>query len=301
MNFLIEDMSIDVLTYQQFNFLLNLLETLFFVLREDKTIADLLDEDDILQEILSPYLVTKKKQVTIDAIDAAAKKMTSYASLEAERAKWQDILVSMEEKSDKYFHEMEIFTSKTFMDSFYGDMGGICLSEMPGEILRQGFYIQRLVDLTDGQIIGMSILYLSTKGYFFKRAKTQNFWQAFAFNPLHSVLKHLTAKQQLDLYLQFRLNMEKISWKTKLPVLISGIETSGGLISNNGNFNNLIKDYELGKPTAKSVNNARGLSIYYSEESYANALVIIDPRGYEQASDPAQVPTFYAYRELKII
>jgi hypothetical protein len=316
MDYLVDDVSVDVISYQQLTYLLNLLETLFFALREDKIIKKILEvpdaeEDDrkdseenlrhaVLQEILSPYLITKKKEVTIDALDAAARKMTSYAALQAERAKWQDILESMEEKSEKYFHDMEIYTSKTFIDSYYGDMGGICLSSQPQEILKDGFFVQRLADLTDGQIIGMSILYLSTKGFMSEKISARNYFQAFAFNPLASVLSHLTAKQQLDLYLQYRLNMEKISWMTKLPVVISGIETPWGLISNNGHFGNLIKDYEFGKETAKRVYNARGLSVYYSSEEYAKALVIIDPRGHEKLEDPSQVPTFYAHRELKI-
>ena len=294
-NFLMDDISVDVLSYQQLIYLINLLETLFFVLREDTEIAKLLDEDSILQEILEPYIITKKKHITIDALDAAAKKITGFASLQAERAKWQGILVSMEEKGDKFYHSMEIYTSKTFMDSHYGDMGGICLSSQPQQILKPGFYVQRLADLSDRQIIGMSVLYLSTSGFSTHETKAQNYWHAFAFNPLNSVLRHCTAEQALFIYLQFRLNIEKVAWITKLPVVLSGIETRGGLISNHGHFNNLIRTYELSKPTAKRTNNAKGFSVYYSQEQFAAALVIIDPRGYEQA---AQVPTFYAHKEL---
>ena len=300
-SFLADDLCMDALSYQQLTFLLNLLDTLFFALHEDTRITDLLNEETtILQEILSPYLITKRKEVTIDALDAAGKKMAGYASMQAERAKWQEIIESMEEKSDKYFHDMELYTSKSFIDSHYGDMGGICLSSRPEEILRPGFYVQRLADLTDKQIIGMSILYLSAKGFMAKEKQARNYWQAFGFNPLASVLCHLTAQQQLDLYLQYRLNMEKIAWKTKLPVVISGIGTYWGLISNNEHFGNLIRTYEVSKPTAIRVNNAKGISVYYSEKEFSNALVIIDPRGYERAIAPSQVPTFYAHKELGI-
>ena len=92
--------------------------------------------------------------------------------------------------------------------------------------------------------------------------------------------------------------MEKIAWATKLPVVLSGIDTSWGLISNNGYFGNLIRKYEYSKPTARKVSNAKGLSVYYSEAVFAVALVIIDPRGYEQATELSHVPTFYAHREL---
>jgi hypothetical protein len=299
LNFLRDDISVDVLSYRQFVYLLNLLETLFFALSEDKKIVDLLKDDTVLQNLLEPYLITKKKEITLDSLDAAAKRMTDYASMQAERAKWQGILDKMEQKDEKYFHNMEIYTSKTFMDSYYGDMGGICLSGHPQQILRPGFFIQRLADNTEKQIIGMSILYLSNGGYNSLGSKAKNFWQAFAFNPLYSILSHYSEEQQLFLYLQFRLNMEKVAWMTKLPVVISGIETTCGLISNNGCFGNLIRKYECGKSTAINIFNARGLSVYYSEEQFATALVIIEPRGYEKASDPCEVPTFYAHRELQ--
>ena len=140
----------------------------------------------------------------------------------------------------------------------------------------------------------MSILFLSNGGYSSPFSKSANFWQAFAINPLHSVLKHYSEQQQLYLYLQFRMNMEKIAWMTKQPVLLSGIGTQTGLLSNSGYFCDLIRKYEYGKPTAINVN-AKGMSVYYSEKKFADSLVIIDPRGY---GDPSQVPTFYAHREL---
>ena len=93
--------------------------------------------------------------------------------------------------------------------------------------------------------------------------------------------------------------MEKIAWMTKFPVVLSGVKTSCGLISNNGYFCDLIRKYEYSKQTAISVSNAKGMSVCYSEKEFANALVIIDPRGYEQLSEPSQVPTFYAHRELQ--
>jgi len=298
LNFLKDDVSVDVLSYQQLIYLLNLLETLFFELREDKEIDSVLSADTVLQEILEQYIITKKKEITKDALDAAAKKITAFASIQSERAKWQGILINMEEKNEKYFHNMEIYTSKTFMDSHYGDMGGICLSTQPQQILRTGFLVQRLADLTDRQIIGMSALYLSTSGFSSGTVKANNYWHAFAFNPLFSFLKNCAPEQALFLYLQFRLNIEKTAMMTKLPVVLSGIESSGGLISNSGHFEKLIRNYEAGKPTAVKVHNAKGFSVYYSQEEFAKALVIIDPRGYEDTDDPALIPTFYAHREL---
>ncbi|MCL2805909.1 MAG: hypothetical protein FWD26_08230 [Treponema sp.] len=297
-DFLKDDVSVDVLSYQQLIYLLNLLETLFFELREDKEIETILTGDTILQEILEQYIITKKKQITIDALDAAAKKITAFASLQAERAKWQGILANMEEKNEKYFHNMEIYTSKSFMDSHYGDMGGICLSTQPQQILRPGFYIQRLADLTDRQIIGMSALYLSPGGFSTNEVQAANCWHAFAFNPLFSFLRNCTEEQALFLYLQFRLNLEKIARITKLPVVLSGIESIGGLISNYGHFDSLIRKYELSKSTAIKVYNARGFSVYYSQAEFAKALVIIDPRGYEDVEDLKQIPSFHAHREV---
>jgi len=299
LSFLRDDISVDVLSYQQFIYLLNLLDTLFFNLNEDKKIISLLESDTVLQEILTPYLITKKKQVSLDALDAAAKKMTGYPSMQAERAKWQGILDKMEQKDKKYFHNMEIYTSKTFMDSYYGDMGGICLSSQPQQIIKPGFFVQRLLDHTEKQIIGMSILYLSNGGFGSPLVQAKNFWQVFAFNPLASVLSHYSEKQQLYLYLQYRMNMEKIAWTTKLPVVLSGVDTPWGLISNNGYFGDMIRKYEYSKLTAKKVSNAKGLSVYYKDSAFAVALVIIDPRGYEETTDLLQIPTFHAHRELQ--
>ncbi|MDR0472690.1 MAG: hypothetical protein LBH43_03320 [Treponema sp.] len=299
LSFLQDDISVDVLSYQQFDYLLNLLETLFFTLREDREIISLLKTDTVLQEMLSPYLITKKKKVTLDALDAAAKKMTGYAGMQAERAKWQGILNKMEQKDEKYFHNMEIYTSKTFMDSFYGDMGGICLSRYPQQILHPGFFVQRLTDNTEKQIVGMSILCLSNGGFHSPEVSARNYFQVFAFNPLASLLKHFSEEQQLYLYLQFRLNMEKAARMANMPVVLSGVDTPWGLVSNNAYFGDLIRKYEYGKATAKKVFNAKGLSLYYKKENYAVALVIIDPRGYEQITDPARIPTFYAHQELQ--
>jgi hypothetical protein len=145
----------------------------------------------------------------------------------------------------------------------------------------------------------MAILCLSNGGFHSPEVSAQNYFQAFAFNPLASLLKHFSAEQQLFLYLQFRLNMEKAALKTSMPVVLSGVDTTWGLVSNNAYFGDLIREYEYGKPTAKKVFNAKGLSLYYKRENYAVALVIIDPRGYEQIADPAQIPTFYAHRELQ--
>jgi len=298
LEFLRDDISVDALSYQQFIYLLNLLDTVFFTLNGDEKIAKLLEDDTVMQNILAPYLITKKKQISLDALDAAAKKMTGYASMQAERSKWQDILEKTQQKNEKYFHEMEIYVSKTFLDSYYGDMGGICLSQQPQQILKPGFYVQRLLDSTEKQIIGMSILYLSSGGFSSPKIEAKNFWHAFAFNPLSSVLSHYSERQQLYLYLQYRANMENIAWATKLPVVISGIDTPWGLMSNNGCFGELIKKYEYTKPTACKVTNAKGLSVYYSEDAFAAALVIIDPRDYEEETDLTKVPTFYAHREL---
>ena len=87
---------------------------------------------------------------------------------------------------------------------------------------------------------------------------------------------------------------------TKMPVVLSGAETPWGLISNNGSFGGLIREYELSRPTAKRVDNANGLSLYYKQTEYAKALVIIDPRGHENTAEPSAVPTFYAAKQLQV-
>ena len=56
--------------------------------------------------------------------------------------------------------------------------------------------------------------------------------------------------------------MEKVAWMTKLPVVISGIESKGGLISNSGYFDGLIRKYELRQSTSMKVYNAKGFFVY---------------------------------------
>jgi hypothetical protein len=308
LEFLKDDVSIDVLTYAQLTWLLNLLETMFVLLRDDETVKAAAEASELLPKLLSPYIITRKKEISADSIDAAAKKAAGYAPMQAERAKWQGLLedAASGEKKDKNIHRMGLYLSKTPADIYYGDMGGICLSAHPEQILRPGFFNLRLVDLSEGKIVGMAVLFLSamwfhtqvTSGWGERGQDSRHFWQAFAFNPLNSFLRNFSEQKQLFLYLQFRLALEKIAWNTKLPVLISGIGSSHLIVSNQGDFAGLIKKYELAKPTAIKTNSAKGVSVVYSEEAFADALVIIDPRGCDDISDISKVPSFFAHREL---
>jgi len=95
--------------------------------------------------------------------------------------------------------------------------------------------------------------------------------------------------------------MEKVAWATKLPVVLSGIETAWGLISNNGHFDKLIRAFESSRTTARRVLNAYGFSLYYTEKDFAQALVMTDPRGYESVTDLSEIPSFHAHRILRNI
>jgi hypothetical protein len=138
---------------------------------------------------------------------------------------------------------------------------------------------------------------MSKEGFSSEKTRARSCWHVTAFNPLFSFLRNCTAEQALFIYLQFRLNIEKVALKTKLPVVLPGIRIYG-VISNSVYFDNLILGYELNKPTVIKVRNAKGFSISYQEWDFSRALVIIDPRGYENVKNPSEIPSFYAHREL---
>ena len=161
------------------------------------------------------------------------------------------------------------------MDSYYGEMGATCLSVKPDAIKQRNFFNIRLVSEIDKEIVGMALLFGSNSGLESYNKNIKYFWHAFAFNPLRSLLFHLSLKQQLYLYLQYRKLLEKVSLSTGKVTVLSGIST-WGIVSNDDSFRDLILSYEL-KAAPVRVHDACGLKLYYDEEQFADALVIIDP------------------------
>lgn len=118
--------------------------------------------------------------------------------------------------------------------------------------------------------------------------KSGAFWHSFAFNPIPSMLHKMTRRQMLNLYMNYRRVIEDISRKTGMPVVMSGIN-SYGIVSNDISFSDLLISVEK-KLNGVELTDVAELSLFYSESSYSEALVIVDPERPE---------TFRADRILK--
>jgi len=213
-----------------------------------------------------------------ESMDAALRRVTAYARITAETAKWRDLLakLSSDKPDQKHF---TLRTSRGFLDAYYGDMGGICLSGFPELILRPGVIVCRLWDEDEHRIRGMCLFVLSTGPA--RSAGMGKFWYAFAFNPLRSLMRGIGSRELATLYLGFRASAEEISRRSALPVLVPGIGPKGilthGMVSNDGTFATLVANYEqaAGSP---HVADARGFDVYYPKAAFADALVIVDPK-----------------------
>lgn len=276
LKFLREDIVPETLNFNQVNYFLNTLEQCKALLQNDKEIEKIqIDSRSKLHELLMPYIIIKNKKLTLESIDAAINKLASTGKLNSEKSKWQDILENTEKKLERDFSSYKLFISKTSVDAYYGDMGGICLANYPGEIKKDGFYVIRLLNKEQGIINGMSLAVLTSGGIPSLGFKT--YWAAFAFNPLSSLISSYSSRNQLYFYLHYRKELEKLSESTKIPIVLVGVDTYG-ILSNNSNFRDIILKYEERKEIrAKKISDANGISLYYDEKSYRQAMLIIDP------------------------
>ncbi len=280
-SFLKDDIIVDIITFLQFGFIINTLDTLIQIILNDEEVKKLLElhDDNSLKEsfveIIRPFIITRSKKVKLDSLEAALKKTTSYNKLLKIKSNWQNILDSVDKKQTSYYSNYALYTSKCFIDAYYGDMGGICLSGYSSLVNNPAFHNIRLVDSDVKQIIGMAILYISTQGI--RSAGIKNFIYFFAINPLHSFLFSLSTDKQRFVYLEFRKLVEEFSTKTGLPVVIPGVGSSG-IISNSHNFADIIIRFEREIMRSRPVHDAKGLSLYYESSCYQNGLLIIDPK-----------------------
>lgn len=290
--FIKSDISINILSYKQFNYILNTIEYLINLVHHDRQFLQIINnfEDEAnyseirvrintsLKESLKPFILTRNKAVDLESFDAAIKSIFGYAKLLQEKAKWQDLLEKIDGEEAKYFRSFSLYISKSFMDSYYGDMGGICLSGKPYLIKDGKFFNVRLVEINEKQIVGMALMYLSVSGIE-DYPGTPKFWIVFAINPLHSLLQHMSISQQLTLYLNYRKVFEYISWFTKLPVVLAS-GNSYGIISNDSGFTDIIVNYE--KKNSIRVRKAKSdLGILNNGEDYVTGSVIIEPREFK--------------------
>lgn len=293
LDYLKQDIVAETLNYSQVSFFLSTIELCRNLLQIDKSLEKIQkDTDHRLHDLLRPYIITKNKKLSSESIDAAINKLTSLGKLTSEKSKWLDILENTERKLKEKFSSFNIFLSKTSLDAYYGDMGGICLANYPGEIIKDGFFVNRLIQKEEEMIVGISIAILSNAGI--PSLDIKSYWAAFAFNPLASLINSFSYRNQLYIYLQFRRVLEHLANNTKLPVAIVGVDTFG-IVSNHSGFRELILNYEEKKKNpAKRITDANGISLYYDEKNYRKALLIIDPARPETFTAEAGI-LYYKY------
>jgi hypothetical protein len=189
---LLADIIVENLQMYQIDSLILFCKNLTQSLQANEKIISLFEAKDAeFIDILAPYSSLKKQSIEVAALDAALNRLLRVGKMESEKAKWLDKIIKATEapKMRKY----KIYTSKSFIDSYYGDMGGICLASRPKEILRPNLFNYRIADETSGKIVGMFLLTYSTQRI--ESLGINEFFSAFAINPLYSVLYHWSKKK----------------------------------------------------------------------------------------------------------
>jgi hypothetical protein len=293
LDFLRQDIVAETFNYSQFTYFLSTLELCKNLIQTDKALTKIETESDHrLHGLLRPYIITKNKKLNTESIDASVSKLTSSGKLNSEKSKWQDIIENTEKKVKEKLSPFKLFISKTSLDAYYGDMGGICLANYPAEIKKEGFYINRLIQKDDEMIVGISIAIMTNGGI--PSLGIKSYWAAFAFNPLSSLISSYSYRNQLYIYLQYRRILEMLSVKTNLPVVIMGVDTYG-IVSNHAGFKDLIVGYEEKKKfSAKRLSDAHGISLYYDEHNYRKSILIIDPTNKDTFTAEAAIQ-YYKY------
>lgn len=271
-----QDVVITALSLTQLDYFLNTLHTLQYNLLNDPGLERLLDSESPLQDIIAPFLRVRDKTLSIRALDAAFHRITSLTKLIHERNRWKQLQDGTGKEGGGTCRNMRLSTSKSFIDAYYGDMGGTCLSASPFRILERNLINIRLVDIDAGTITGMALMAFNATPC--PELGLSCYWFAFAINPLQSFLFKLGEEQQEALYRQYRRLFQRVADKTGCAVLLPGL-SAWGLISNNTAFADLIKSHEARRTPAGAVTDrARGYSLYYGEEAFSHARVLCLPR-----------------------
>ncbi len=273
--FIKADVSPDFVGLEQLSYLIDCLDALCLCVSQDPELLCAIDEsmDEELSSFLTETSQLAGRRPQAEGFDAALRRLSGASRLEAERTKWKE-MVDGSGTAQRDARPYAVRLSKCFMDSYFGDFGGVCLSNMPDLILRPGFYPIRLIDSREKQAAGSALVAycVNTRSSF----GAQRYWLAFAFNPLRSISRKWNARQMLIVYLAWRRILEQLSQSSGLPVLLSGVG-SNGLLSNNLPFQSLIVNYER-RWSPLEVHDARGFSAIYPKEQFSRALLIIQPQ-----------------------
>lgn len=220
-------------------------------------------------DTLASLALTRRKEVTPEAIDAAFRSIVNLSVLAKELAKWREHGADSDHSGGDG-PRYRLFTSRTPLDSYYGDMGATCLSSSPVHVSDPGFVNIRLSDLKRNEIVGQAAMQYVNGTV--QSVSVRGYWFAFAFNPVRAVTNGLGRTEQISLYRQFWNVVEHIAGTTGKPVFLPGV-TSYGVVSNDTAFGNLIIEYEK-KRGGRFVGDARGFALQYPEEAYAQALML---------------------------
>ncbi|MCW7492534.1 hypothetical protein ND861_09630 [Leptospira sp. 2 VSF19] len=281
-----QDIVIENLQLYQIDALILFCKNLVSSFQSNQKINSFFDnlESEFL-DILKPYSSLKKQSIQLPALDSALNLLLRVGKMEAEKAKWLDQISKSFEKPK--IRKYKLFSSKSFIDSYYGNMGGICLAGRPQEILRSNLFNFRITDETSGKIVGMFLVTYSTLGV--KSLGIDDFFSVFAINPLYSVLYHWSKKEKLQFYLWIRSLLEFISLSSKKPIFLAG-RGIHGLITEGEEFREIIESTEI-QFNSKKVSDAFVLDIYYDKYAYAKSYLICDPKNPN---------TMHAHRLLKL-
>lgn len=277
LDFLRQDVQADFLSLEQLSYLVDTLGAIIDANRQAAELGQALAElgqDPQAADVLSRCSCLRGRGLGPESLDASMRRLIGMAKLEAEKTKWKE-LVDRHSPNRRRARAYRLRFSKCFLDAYYGDFGGICLSAHPELITRPGFFPIRLLDLEARTIMGEALVAFAVSAqptsFGFQR-----YWLAFAVNPLSSAVRRWNSRQLLMVYLSFRLCLERLAKASGLPVLLAGYRVNG-LASNNQAIQNLIVNYEIPRGGSPVID-ARGFNVVYDKASFSRALLIIDPR-----------------------
>ncbi len=277
--FLEDDIEPEALTLRQTGYLVAFLSDIAEHIAADASLQKWLDESGELGNLLAPLALTRRKETSPETLDAAFRAITNLSTLSKELAGWQEVegrqeVANRQEsaagpgQTGENAEEYLLFTSRTPLDAYFGDMGATCLSNSPDHIRDRGFLNIRMIDRKRQEIVGMAALQFVNATV--PSTGDHGFWFAFAFNPIRAVLHGLGTSQLLNLYIRFREVVTTIAERTGKPVYIPGI-TAYGVVSNDTAFGNLIIATEKERG-GRFVHDARGFALQYGEDVYAHAI-----------------------------
>lgn len=271
--FIIGDIIPENLQLKQLDYLIAFGLGVVDAIRKSESICNSFSNDDQnFIEILTPFSSLNKQSVSLGALEAALKKFFQIGKLISEKSKWIELIRT---KSDKPNHKtFRIFSSKSFLDSNFGHMGGLCIADRKKEILRPNLWNFRIVEEEDRKIKGAILMTYTNRKY--SGLSKSGYFSAFAINPKMSLTLQWSRYEKIRFYMMIRYLFEKITKATGKPVLLAGIETHG-LLSEGSDFAEIIISVERSFKSRR-VSDAFSLTdFHYVPSCFAKAYVAVDP------------------------